>query len=357
MKEHDLRQMNLRPERVPGTGEFLLAEGFVLRELARLSGEAVKLYLLLLYHSQKSQLLPERKELLQTLNFDLAEYKGALNELLQKAVLRLEGNSYYLADLRFTESSNPQPAESSAELNLDLEKGQGSSISSPQPDLVQEREDAIKQINDSFFQGVMPTGLYHIIDHWFSEYKFSPHVIYAIFSEAEQNQAVNNTSYVRAIADNWHHQGIREYEDLNNYLRRREEMFGAGELVRKRLKLRGNLTHYQEELVDKWVNQWKFSNEIIDRALGLTVKITNPNLDYVDKVLKTWHEVGIKDLAGLERYLDHWDKRKKKQAPRSAEPIKRQNFAGRQDSNYAALSSRRWRRSTPEEESAEGEQA
>ena len=41
--------------------------------------------------------------------------------------------------------------------------------------------------------------------------------------------------------------------------------------------------------------------EIVEEALKKTVKIANPNIAYVDKILSTWYENEFKNIDDLEK--------------------------------------------------------
>ncbi len=323
--DSDLRaDYRIDVERASGSREFLLPERLILTELATLSGDAVKLYLILSYCAECQSTVPTIDEISSLAGFGQTAYHKALNELMSRHLLRLEKQRYLLADLRqfnrlqqqFLEA--PESSESAS-----CETG------------AEEREETIQQINEIFFQGTMSPTIYRDIERWFVKYQFSPHVIYALFSEAERNGARNAMNYIRAIADNWHQLGIRSHEELDRYFDEREAMREEYEIVRQRMNFRAPLTTYQKELVRKWCDDWGFSLALIDRAMRETNKISSPNLAYVDAVLKTWHEVGIKNEAELEDYLAKLPQNSsQKKGSRRAVRERRENrgnFAGRQE--------------------------
>ena len=60
-------------------------------------------------------------------------------------------------------------------------------------------------------------------------------------------------------------------------------------------------TQYETDLINKWFNEYHYSFEIVEEALKKTVKISNPNIAYVDKILSTWYENQFKNLDDLEK--------------------------------------------------------
>ncbi len=334
--------MELRRDRHNFSGEFLLADRFVTDYLSRLSPAAIKLYLWFEWGAQHGAEVPAREDLMEFLNLERAEVKAGIDELLRYELLSIDGTGYVLKDLRILKSSAENQAFT---IHRDV-KTKAKEPSEEETALSEQREAAVKQINDSFFQGVMPLSFYQLIDRWFEDYKFTPHVIYALFSEARQNDGLT-TAYCRAIADNWHRQGIQNYSDLNRYLSEYQSLTELGKLVKDRMNIRGPLTKYQEELIEKWQSEWGFTPEMIDEALSRTTKILNPNLEYVDVVLKNWHEAGVSTKTGLAAYEKRWQEQQEKKSFKIARQPKgrhRPNFTSREDAaeDYRELADLSW---------------
>ncbi|MDO5738120.1 MAG: DnaD domain protein [Eubacteriales bacterium] len=318
MKHTGADELQITLERQAASGEFLIPERLILKYLAELSGPALKLFLILQYVAQCHSFMPGPEEIQALAGFGRADYQNALNELLTRQLLRFSNRKYFLQDLRF-DLAEVVPTVKREELRAESADAE-----------VAAREEVIRQINDKFFSGTMGSTAYHDIERWFSEYQFSPYVVYAIFSEAEYNGAKGSLAYMRAIADNWHRLGIRSYEDLNAHMDQREEGRSLKAEIKKRLNQHSPLTSYQEELIDKWSNEWGFDFAVIDRALAETAKTSNANLAYVDKILQSWHEVGIKDIEGAEQYMANWQRwQNKRESRRSQKPRNVKNFKGR----------------------------
>jgi DnaD/phage-associated family protein len=72
--------------------------------------------------------------------------------------------------------------------------------------------------------------------------------------------------------------------------------------ILRQLGKRNNPTEAQKELYLKWSALWKFSHEMILKAVEETVSADNPNMKYVDAILKDWQEKGIKTPEELQLY-------------------------------------------------------
>ena len=71
--------------------------------------------------------------------------------------------------------------------------------------------------------------------------------------------------------------------------------------VMRKLGMYGAPSEVNKELYLKWTAQWKFSHEMIMRAVEETVGARNPSFKYVDAVLKEWQEREITTPEALEQ--------------------------------------------------------
>ena len=71
--------------------------------------------------------------------------------------------------------------------------------------------------------------------------------------------------------------------------------------VMRKLGMYGAPSEVNKELYLKWTAQWKFSHEMIMRAVEETVGARNPSFKYVDAVLKEWQEREITSPEALEQ--------------------------------------------------------
>lgn len=92
------------------------------------------------------------------------------------------------------------------------------------------------------------------------------------------------------ILRNWYLDGIRSTEDLDTMLRNKEKRY----LEYK--KILANFGEYrlptkpEEDMMDIWLDEYKFSLEVIESALSKTTAIKSPNMNYLNGILKNWNE-------------------------------------------------------------------
>ena len=80
------------------------------------------------------------------------------------------------------------------------------------------------------------------------------------------------------------------------------KLFGIGERA---------LTPNERMYIEKWVGEWNFSFEILEKAYFITVDNTQKApMSYMNKVLQNWHDNGYTTLEQIENALDEYKRSK-----------------------------------------------
>jgi DnaD/phage-associated family protein len=139
------------------------------------------------------------------------------------------------------------------------------------------------------------------IQDWSTAYDFDVEMIQAVIREG---QRVGNTrmNYLNQIAKQWSEDGIRTPEDAEVYVQRYRKSAGKHKAIIQYLGLKRQLTGAEQALLDKWTDEWGFSNEVIIRAGEEAAGSRNP-LQYINRVLESWQERGVKTLTDAENVL------------------------------------------------------
>lgn len=58
-------------------------------------------------------------------------------------------------------------------------------------------------------------------------------------------------------------------------------------------------------MIEKWKTELGYSDDIISLACAQTVNIREPNVRYVDAVLRAWHDEGVTDLVGARAAIEN----------------------------------------------------
>ena len=174
----------------------------------------------------------------------------------------------------------------------------------------QYRARAIENINNEFFSGVMSPSWYADIDLWFKKYSFDEEVMIALFRYCFNRSALHR-NYIQAVADAWHKNNIQTYNDLDKYYEKQEKLSTLCKTISKKLGFSRAFTEYEQAYVEKWSVDYGYSLNIIEIALKKTTSKTNPNFDYLDKLISDWHERGLKTVDDVQSFLIELKQKKK----------------------------------------------
>ncbi|NLM75695.1 MAG: DnaD domain protein [Clostridiaceae bacterium] len=257
-----------------------------------LPSDAVKVYLYCIFLC-KYKKKAEPQDLAAKLGLPLDSVKAAFVILEQEGLITFNSDVITITDIKEAElnklykrktASDPENINSKTSANI-------------------KRIQCIESINARFFQGLMSPSWYTAIDNWFSAYRFDEDVMVSLFQYCYDNKALN-MKYIEKVGATWHQKGITSHWELEKYLLGQEKIKKIGSKIRRILRLNRNLTEFEEEYIDTWINKYKFSMQIIEEALRKTAGKANPSFKYVHAILTAWHNDGIKNIEQLKAYLE-----------------------------------------------------
>ena len=88
------------------------------------------------------------------------------------------------------------------------------------------------------------------------------------------------------VLRNWHLDGIRTVEDLEQMLKGKEQRYLEYKKILQTLGEYRGPTEPERSMMDRWLDEYLFDMESITDAIGRTTSIKSPNLNYVDGILK-----------------------------------------------------------------------
>ena len=162
------------------------------------------------------------------------------------------------------------------------------------------REKLLADIAKTFFQGLMSPSWYGEIDSWFDRYHFEPEVIYALFQECARRNKLDSKAYIGKVAENWAARGITSFSELNTYFMSYDKVSKASKKIGR--KLRRQMTEYDEEIVTRWIEKMGYDFDIIELALRKTTRLSNPNLEVIDRILGEWFGHQLRDAESIKAF-------------------------------------------------------
>jgi len=278
--------------------DTLVPDIFITEYLPSLDGLAVKLYLYALFAARSRRTLTEA-EIARRLGAEIDAVRAATAQLSASGLMVLKERGFEIVDVKAAEVDKIYRPRTSAEPATRAPDGSDGPAAPVDPRRAA-REKLLGDIAKTFFQGLMSPSWYYEIETWFDRYHFEPEVIYALFQYCAGKGKLDGKGYIAKVAEGWAARGILTFQDLSAHFAAREKLTGISRRIGK--KLHKGMTEYDDEKVVQWVEAMGFDFDVIELALRRTVKLQNPNLDYVDKILKEWFANGLKTPEDVDRY-------------------------------------------------------
>lgn len=264
---------------------------FFTEYLPETKSEFVKVYFYILFLSKYNTEI-KINDLSKTLGLDFPTVQDAIKYWENRGLLIKNPTGYALANIQEIELNklyNPKVSLSPETIEKNAEN--------------QYRAKVVDSINSQFFSGTMSPSWYPDIDLWFEKYGFDEQVMLALFNYAFDNRALHR-NYIQTVAEAWSKENIKNFNDLENYFERREKVNIFKKNIAKKLNLSRNLTSYDEEYIVKWVENYKYSMDIIEIALKKSSTKNSISFEYIDKLLSDWHEKQLSTVDDVNTYLD-----------------------------------------------------
>lgn len=109
-----------------------------------------------------------------------------------------------------------------------------------------------------------------------------------------------NINYLDKIAKSWAQQGIKTLESAEEHLVSREATFTQTKKTLEFLGIKRRPTQMELEIYRKWTGEWNFTLDAIKEASREMVKIQNPNMGYLDKILERLYNLNAVTAKNIQ---------------------------------------------------------
>ena len=128
------------------------------------------------------------------------------------------------------------------------------------------------------------------IASWVADYKAAPEVIAYAYSYCVKNRKKDSPSYVGAVVKEWMEKELRDVSLIDDHLREVDQRRFQYKRILQSLGFTRNATEREQKLMDEWFDEMGFTIEKVLEACDKTSGISNPNINYVNKILRNWRE-------------------------------------------------------------------
>lgn len=275
-----------------------LPDVFFTEYLSQASGDYIKIYLYIVFLSKYGKDV-KINDLSKKLNIDFKTIQEGIKYWEDNGVITKKNTGYIINNLQEIELHKlykPKVALSAESIKQTAQN--------------QYRAKAIENINNLFFQGIMSPSWYSDIDLWFKKYSFDEEVMIALFQYCYNRSALHR-NYIQTVAEAWFKSNVKTFSDLDSLFEKQEKLNALYKSIGKKLGYTRPLTEYEKGYIEKWNIEYAFNLNIIEIALKKTTAKTNPNFDYLDKLLSDWHDRGFKTVEEIENFLSEFKQKNK----------------------------------------------
>lgn len=275
-----------------------LPDVFFTEYLSQASGDYIKIYLYIVFLSKYGKDV-KINDLSKKLNIDFKTIQEGIKYWEDTGVITKKNTGYIINNLQEIELHKlykPKVTLSAENIKQTAQN--------------QYRAKAIENINNLFFQGIMSPSWYSDIDLWFKKYSFDEEVMIALFQYCYNRSALHR-NYIQTVAEAWFKSNVKTYSDLDSLFEKQEKLNTLYKSIGKKLGYTRALTEYEKGYIEKWTIEYAFGLNIIEIALKKTTAKTNPNFDYLDKLLSDWHDRGLKTVEEIENFLSEFKQKNK----------------------------------------------
>lgn len=275
-----------------------LPDVFFTEYLSQASGDYIKIYLYIVFLSKYGKDV-KINDLSKKLNIDFKTIQEGIKYWEDNGVITKKNTGYIINNLQEIELHKLYKPKVALSAEIVKQTAQN-----------QYRAKAIENINNLFFQGIMSPSWYSDIDLWFKKYSFDEEVMIALFQYCYNRSALHR-NYIQTVAEAWHKSNVKTFSDLDSLFEKQEKLNTLYKSIGKKLGYTRALTEYEKGYIEKWSIEYGFDLNIIEIALKKTTAKTNPNFDYLDKLLSDWHDRGFKTVEEIENFLSEFKQKNK----------------------------------------------
>lgn len=140
---------------------------------------------------------------------------------------------------------------------------------------------------------------------WINDFGATPEVVVYGYSYCAQKKK-KDIKYIAAVIKAWASEGLRDVISVEKHLSENEKKQYLYKRVFQALGFSRNSTEEERRIMDTWFETMGFTLDKVLEACSKTSGITNPNINYVNKVLINWYEDqkgGNAESGGSKREL------------------------------------------------------
>lgn len=142
----------------------------------------------------------------------------------------------------------------------------------------------IERITGRLLGGKEPSEIFA----WITDYNATPEMIVYAYSYSMKRKGHGDYRYVGTIVKEWAGQGLKTIDKIESFLEETDNRHYQYKRILKALGFMRNPTEEEKRIIDSWFDEMGFDMDKILEACKKTSGISNPNINYINSVLKAW---------------------------------------------------------------------
>ena len=140
------------------------------------------------------------------------------------------------------------------------------------------------------------------VSEWINTYGFEEETVLLLLEEMYAREKTRIT-YIEKVARDWYQQGIHTKDDALRLIQAQKAKTGLYGRIGRYISLEHNMTVPEMHRVDRWINEYGFTEEIIMKACDQTVGSRKPSIGYIDTILGDWASKGLKSVENIDEHI------------------------------------------------------
>ena len=231
----------------------------------------VKVYLLALMYAGMEETGSIESEIAKTLRVPVSEVSKALDYWSRSGVIRKTADGITFLSLReqLYGSHNEDVITPDASRRLMNDEKISAMFSD------------IEQLTKEFLQ---PTAMQQVLS-WMTDYDASCELITEAYRYCA-GLGKTDIRYVGAVVKNWSGRGLSTKEEIEEFLGQMDQRHAVYRQIMQALGFSRNATQFEKKIISSWIDELGVGMDEIMDACSRTTGISNPNINYVDSVLR-----------------------------------------------------------------------
>ncbi len=161
--------------------------------------------------------------------------------------------------------------------------------------------DKVEKITGRLLTGKEPLSILS----WIEDFGATEDIIIGAYEYCKKSKNKDDVSYIEKVVKKWSDKGLHSKEELEQYLEEMDQRYYQYKRIMKFLGFNRNVTEAEKNIIDKWFDEMGFTIDKVLEACNKTSGISNPNINYINKILENWW----KDING--KTFDNQEKKDK----------------------------------------------